>query len=969
MLKRRFFYLFFLLAGTISNGLAQNVITGTVTDAKTKQPLIGCNVYLKGTTIGSVTDADGHYTIQSVPNGSFVLVASYLGYKEEKKNIQCSGGETQKIDFQLTYRGAIGLAEVTVTTQAKGQIAAINQQLASKEIVNVVSKERIQELPDANAAEAVGRLPGVSLIREGGEGNMVVVRGLSPKYNKIMIEGVEMSPTSAGDRSTDISMISPYSLDGIELSKAITPDKDGDFIGGTVNFKLQQAEKGLHANAVLQGSYNQVHNAFNNYQIVGSISNRFAGNKLGMFLQFNTENRNRSSNDMNAGYYLVGPSQDVWDPVHTSNVSLTNVFRNKKRYGGTFVMDYDLPKGKIMFSNLFSNEQTDAKYYSEDYSTQNRTFNTSSSEDENNISTLTNILSYEQKFSKISLDARVSHSFTSNHTPYSGSFSFKQNNVLSSINDNVNLLPEDIPPYAIDPATGESRIDYTQSIMQRADYHNSETRDRRIEGAADMEWFFNFTEKIGGSLKFGGKYKYTTRSYDQDVYGGLMNLGSGRAAKDALLEAIGKTEDVGSMTFIPFSYFENANFDHYEFLKGEYTMGPVVRTDLMKKGILAMNKVEAPVDMTYGHTPYASTSYDYTGNENLYAGYIMSTLHFTKLVEFIPGVRYEYNNTSYTGARGRNPGIENANYEAHDTTTERHIKSWLPMIHLLINPTKWFKVHLSYTQSLSRPPFDILIPRQDIGTYNIEQNFYKILPERSENWDLYLTFHQSKIGLFTIGGFHKKITDKIFWTDSRVIIDPSDYDLPPEMKYKKIVTQENLKDPVYVKGVELDWQSNFWYLPGILKGLVLNANYTHIYSRALYPKTTIHSYYDANFNLIQENIDTFYVDRMIDQPSDIVNLSMGMDYKNFSFRISMLYKTDVFTSPDFNPELNNYTDDYLRFDLAANYKLPWIKGLQVFMNIANLNAEEDIVLVKGNHFQTSVENYGRVIDFGLRWRL
>ncbi len=248
-------------------------------------------------------------------------------------------------------------------------------------------------------------------------------------------------------------------------------------------------------------------------------------------------------------------------------------------------------------------------------------------------------------------------------------------------------------------------------------------------------------------------------------------------------------------------------------------------------------------------------------------------------------------------------------------------------------------------------------------------NDYNILPEKSENWDLYLTFHQKKLGLFTIGGFTKRITDKIFWTDRRVIVDPAEYDLPPETKYRKIVTQENLKYPVYVKGFELDWQSNFWFLPGILKGLVLNANYTHIYSQARYPKTTIHTYYDENFNMIQENLDTFYVERMIDQPDDIFNLSMGFDYRNFSVRVSMLYKSNVFTSPSFHPELSHYTDDFLRWDMAMNYKLPWVKGLQVFLNFANLNGAEDVELVKGNGFQSSVEYYGMVVDFGVRWRL
>ena len=84
---------------------------------------------------------------------------------------------------------------VVVTAQAKGQLSSINQQLAATSIVNVVSAEKMKELPDANIAESIGRLPGISVQRNAGEADAVVIRGLAPKYNEITIEGVPMSST------------------------------------------------------------------------------------------------------------------------------------------------------------------------------------------------------------------------------------------------------------------------------------------------------------------------------------------------------------------------------------------------------------------------------------------------------------------------------------------------------------------------------------------------------------------------------------------------------------------------------------------------------------------------------------------------------------------------------------------------------------------------------------------------------
>ncbi len=152
--------------------------------------------------------------------------------------------------------------EVVVTAQARGQLAAINQQLSSNTIKNVVSADRIQDVPDVNAAESVARLPGISLIRSGGEGQKVAIRGLSPKYNVTMVNGVRMQSTDRDDRSVDLNMIAPNILSGIEVTKALTADMDADAVGGTVNLRIGKAAEGLKGNFSVQGGYGSVANTF-----------------------------------------------------------------------------------------------------------------------------------------------------------------------------------------------------------------------------------------------------------------------------------------------------------------------------------------------------------------------------------------------------------------------------------------------------------------------------------------------------------------------------------------------------------------------------------------------------------------------------------------------------------------------------------------------------------------------------------
>ena len=267
-------------------------ISGIVADSSNGNVLIGANVIIEGTSLGMATDNAGKYNISNVSPGTYNIQVSYIGYETIKKEITISDQDEYDINFDLKYTTVEGKT-VVVTAQARGQMDAINKQLKAKSIKNIVSSDRIQELPESNAAEAVARIPGVSIRREGGEGNKVVIRGLSPKYNKITVNGTSLASTDSSNRSTDISMISQYMLEGIEVTKAGTPDQDGDVLGGTVNFILKKAKPGLHGDVIAQGIYNGLEKEAGDYKYVASLGNRFLDDKLGVLAQIDIENRNK----------------------------------------------------------------------------------------------------------------------------------------------------------------------------------------------------------------------------------------------------------------------------------------------------------------------------------------------------------------------------------------------------------------------------------------------------------------------------------------------------------------------------------------------------------------------------------------------------------------------------------------------------------------------------------------------------
>jgi hypothetical protein len=233
-------------------------ISGQVKAADSGEPLPGANVFLQGTKLGASSDLNGRFVIPIVPAGRYKLVVRYIGY--QTKTVDIVVGEDQELKEVITMESEAVEGEViVVTAQAEGQLGAINQQLASDKIANIVSEQRIQELPDFNAAQAISRLPGVSTLQSSGEANKVVIRGLAPQYNAVSVEGVKLASTGStqigatsqggtagaisNDRSVDISMVTPYMIKSIAVYKSLTPDLNANAIGGVVNIELREAPR------------------------------------------------------------------------------------------------------------------------------------------------------------------------------------------------------------------------------------------------------------------------------------------------------------------------------------------------------------------------------------------------------------------------------------------------------------------------------------------------------------------------------------------------------------------------------------------------------------------------------------------------------------------------------------------------------------------------------------------------------
>ena len=965
---------------TINNSLeAQDYsISGYVKDQNNGNALVGANVFIEGTSIGAAADKDGFYEITNVKAGIYSLKAAYIGYKAFSDSLTLEGEDyNQTLDFSLNYTTIEG-NEVVVTAQAKGQMDAINRQLNSKSLVNIISSDRIQELPDANAAETVARVPGVSIRREGGEGNKVVVRGLSPKYNNITVNGVKLASTDNDDRSTDISMISQYMLEGIEVTKAGTPDQDADVLGGTVNFQLKKAPSGLHGNIIMQGMHNGLKNTYDDDKLVVDLSRRFWNDRIGVLAQIDNENRNRSSNEISTGYKVNAATIDTTTPLVLESLNLNDWIRLNDRENRLQVFDINIPNGNISYSNLNSYIDKDITRYSISYALPLNSRQMNTALGVNSIKVLTESWKYEQTFrSNFHIDAFYSYSQSKSKEEF---YDF-----------NFNEL------FAYDTSTYDQSIEVVQQIAKNNlsnmylgtyDYNLNASNEKEKSQGFNLKYDFRLNNFISGSLKFGRKNRIKNRTFDRHNEYLMTSEGYG---KDELIAFL----DIGHLDSdprkVPFLGLIDLDYNNESFFDGRYFFGAVADLDIVMEvyKFYSNNWDRAAVQARYGsegitadtevvHHLHQTNSiiYDYSGEEKYNASYFMTDINFGSKFNMIAGGRIEKNETTYFSNSSLDHALPHWVYVGESKSQDRENSYFLPALFLNYKPEPWISIRYAQTNTLTRPDYTSIIPltRANGQSRTLDWRNKFLEPGLSRNIDLSVSFNEDKLGLVTMSYFKKDIKNLIYESGSRIVFaeDTVGFDLPSMYEDFRILNYSlNNPNDVKLDGWELDYQTRFWYLPGPLSGLVFNANYTQTKSKVPYPLTFIEQEIIwSPFQVVKHNRDTTYTDRLLDQPNEIINLSLGYDYNGFSGRISMLYNDDVFSSTNFWKELRQTTDSYRRWDLSIKQKLP-VSGLELFLNASNLTNTNDInryrgVSSSGDNLSTE-QYYGRTIDLGFRY--
>ncbi len=238
---------------------ATGSIQGRVVNAENGQYLSKAVVSVQGTTLQTLTDNFGNYTLADVPAGTATLRVSYTGQSPLTANVAVTAGQTANEDFMFNRQAAVEtrgegkvlkLDEFVVQTQRfkNAQEIAINEERNSVTLKNVVAADAFGTVTKGNIGEFVKFLPGVQ-VQYGGtyvnpsDVSYISVRGFGPDNTAIMMDGAPISNPSPASlaRAVGVDMLTINNASRVEVIKVPTPDMPTNSPGGAINLITKSA--------------------------------------------------------------------------------------------------------------------------------------------------------------------------------------------------------------------------------------------------------------------------------------------------------------------------------------------------------------------------------------------------------------------------------------------------------------------------------------------------------------------------------------------------------------------------------------------------------------------------------------------------------------------------------------------------------------------------------------------------------
>ena len=934
------------LCGVPCHLLAQGAIRGTVSDAS-GAPAPGAAVHLSGTLLGGVVDSSGTYRVPRVPAGTYVVRVTKLGFAPDSAVVVVSDGQTVQHDARLRPSAEL-LGNVVVTAQRLGEseASALERRAAAPNVVNVLAGDVIRALPNANAAEAAGRMPGVTTERDEGEGKFVQVRGTEPRLTNVTIDGAHVPGTERGSRVPKLDDIPSDVLGAIEVSKTLTADMDADAIGGSVNLVTKTPEGEPHG--YLAGQYGAI-TLLNKNQFQGGFAygGRFGPEKrLGLLLGGSADRNNRTSNDLEPAWTVDANGRAV--PIEWSQRDY-EYRRNRFGLGGD--ADYRFPGGSTLaLRGLYSLFQDYGTTYNNDVvmgatGSTFGAFGDSAGVGSGGFGTGAEV-------------TRMAFRRTPVEQLYGGNLGgrtmlgpVEAKMTLNASGTTSHLRDYRFQPFVYDGPGGQGltfAYDASNPTVPTFSYATP-AMAAAAANPTNFELSHYFTidrattgRDLGAALDFGDVW----RQGDQG-WGSTLNFGAKATDERKRHTASGGFWFTGSPVALSpmLSGFSDSNY--YSNISNAFSIGPMPNEALAR----AYETAHA-ADFTNGTDTVGNTLASFNGSERIYAGYVSNRATAGPL-ELYLGLRAEHTQADYTGhavttdASGNIASIQTV--PGSQTYTDL-----FPSAQVRYSLSSRTDARLSVTRGIARPDYSSLAPSLS-GTLGASPSDPSALtagnpnlkPQHAWNYDVLVEHFFPSVGVISGGVFYKQLTDFIFNQTFR-------YTGPIAAFVGQLGTRPENGGTGHLLGFEGEWVQRLVSLPGAWAGLGFDANFTHVESRALVDPAT------QRYAPLQR------------QSPNLANAALTYDYSAVSARLGWAYQGANITSygdGSASPAGDTYFYAHSQLDGSIIYNF----NPRVQIQLQGLNLNNAVFgFFSGNQkhdYAIQREYYGRTIYLGAKYNI
>ncbi|MBO9560691.1 MAG: TonB-dependent receptor [Caulobacter sp.] len=883
-------------------------LRGRVVDAA-GAPLPGAYVEVAGrsTTAGS----DGRFVLTGVASGQAEVMVAYVGYSASNLPVTVTDGGNEVV---LTLKPVDEVSEIVVSSARAAERRSLQVKKVADNFVEALYANDVGKLPDQNVAEAVRRLPGVSVANDQGEGRYVIIRGVDPRYVNVTVNGQTAAAPEPDSRQVKLDDIPSAMIGSVKVIKSLTPDLDASAIAGQVDIVTLSAFDRHGTFGSARAAYGQFDlNDKNPYEVDGSLGGTFGPDgQFGAVVSANYSKRPVESQNVAGASWTTANGNPIPADFDTRDYNLT---RERTGFVGNFdwrpIDDVQLYL-RSAYSKFTDHENRDrfrlpiaGTIVSTSATTGSFTKATGTRyvrrrDEDDNTKTVSAGGRFNLPVGHLEVDAAYSRAEKTD--PLRSEFQFATGKTMAGTYDLSDVLFQVTPTAtAYDPA---------QYTFKSVNYDHREAVEELKQARIDYSYPLAM---IGddSTLKIGAKLIDRSKTNDRDY----------------------TTYDPGTTAFTLAALNPPTLESTYD---GRYRFGPTVNYEAAQAYVTTN-----PTTLKLNAAKSLSTSLlsDYDVSEKIYAGYAMATLKLGR-VTLVPGVRVETTNGDYSAKTFNNvTGTRGA-----DTTGSNKYTNWFPSLNAKMDVTDRLVLRAAATTAIGRPDYVSLAPAITVDSTadTVVQGNPDLKPLTSTNLDAGLEYYLPGQGVISVATFFKDIQDPIF---TQTLLNQNGTYGGVALTGAAVTTPLNGRK-ASVAGVEFNIQSQLTFLPDGPDGLGVGLNVALIDS-------TMRGVPGRNGSL-----------PLPQQSKSVATAQLFYEKYGVSARVAYSYRSKFLYTVGADQSSDVWWDDHGQLDARVAYAFS--KGASVFVEGSNLNDEPWRTFVGQDHHLGENERYGRTFRTGVQ---